>query len=286
MTRRNFMSFAVASLLFGNIQLNAFDSKNAKYKSFELSINGDLDDDLIVLKSTPLKTIITDIHQMHNPSGIFQYGGDTYRIEHIPGYISFEKRYDIAQDEIYIVCLANEREEANLSTRIRTHYKNEKLLFNNNIFLKALMPEYDSVPNYPLWFGKDEVPAIGKKDINDETYNYYRLFDNTTVQCGIILPYSSEIEIYLYDQNNTLKHTFKEQVDTVPKYLKSNELKSGNFNTHDFTEIDNILNETNDQIENNNIIKTMLIKFNNNFYIINLPYPIMYPNLICGVSNV
>lgn len=281
MTRRNFISFTAATLLLSNI--NTFAKKNDK--TFVLSIHGDLDDDLIVLKSTPLKTIITDIHQMHNPSGIFQYGGDTYRIEHIPGYISFEKRYDIvAQDEIYIVCLANEREEANLSTRIRTHYKNEKLLFNNNIFLKALMPEYDSVPSYPLWFSKDEVPAIEKKDINGETYNYYRLFDNTTVQCGIILPYSSAIEIYLYDQNNTLKHTFKEQVDAIPKYLKSDELKFGNFNNHDFTEINNILNDTDDQIGNNDVVETMLIKFNNSFYTIKLPYPIMYPNLISGVA--
>lgn len=280
MTRRNFISFTAATLLLSNI--NTLAKKIDK--TFVLSIHGDLDDDLIVLKATPFKTIITDIHQMHNPSGIFKYDGHIYDIEHIAGYIDFSKQYTISQDEIYIVCLANEREEANLSTRIRTHYKNEKLLFNNNIFLKALMPEYDSVPNYPLWFGKDELPAIEKKDINDETYNYYRLFDNTTVQCGIILPYSSEIEIYLYGQNNTLKHTFKEQVNTVPKYLKSNELKSGNFNTHEFTEINNILNDTDDQIENNDVVETMLIKFNNSFYTIKLPYPIMYPNLISGVA--
>ena len=256
--------------------------------TFNISINGDLDDDLIILKSTPFETTITDIHQMHNPSGIFNYNGNIYNINHNPGYIKFKKEFSFYKHnkEIYLVCLANEREEANITKRIRTHYKNEKLYFNNKLFLPDLMPEYNSVPDYPLWFGADETSKEEKKDVNGNAYNYYHLFDNTTVQLGIIVPFTADTKIYLYNQKNELVYTYEEIISKKPQKIKSNEVKKNSLSPHPFAEINNVLNNDKDiSIINNDFITTILISYDNDFYTIPMPYPLMYPNLIFGVSN-
>ena len=116
------------------------DASTIENRNFKLSMIGDLDDDLIVLKSNTKETVITDIHQMHNSSGIFSYDGNAYKIEHNPGFINFTKDFTINDNEIYVVCLANERDDAGLpiDNRFRTHFKNEKFLFNNQILLKAV----------------------------------------------------------------------------------------------------------------------------------------------------
>ncbi|MBW6487538.1 hypothetical protein [Sulfurimonas sp.] len=249
-------------------------------------MHGDLDDDLIVIKATPQDVQIKDIFQMHNPSNKFQYSGRFYNSIHIPGFIDFKKHYNITDNEIYLVMLANEREEAHSSKRIRTHYKSESLYFNNQLFLPALMPEYNSVPNYPLWFAEDEIPMVQREDINGSLYNYYHLFDNSVVQAGLILPREGEATVRLYDNNDNILYTFKQFFkNNTPMRLKSNEELQGSLSSHSFVEVGNILNDTEgEEKENNNYIANITIDYKDRVYLVPLPYPMMYPNLIYGVA--
>lgn len=284
MNRRTFLQLLLG-LGFSNNLFALQKNSSVNSKDFKIKMHGDLDDDLIVLKSTPQDTIITDIYQMHNSSGHFKFNGRTYEIEHSPGFIDFDKIFKFNDNEIYCITLANEREDAHITDRIRTHYKNEKLFINNQILLPDLMPEYNSVPGYPLWFGEDEQPTVDRKDINGNQYNYYKLFENTTVQFAVIVPKSAPINIQLFNQKNELVHTYNEKLTTTVNNLKSNELKNGNLNSHPFTELNNILNiKQNDDIENNDMVTNILVEYNNYQYMIPLPYPLMYPNLIFGAA--
>lgn len=281
MNRRDLLKFL--TLPFFSKALFANDKNN----TFRITMNGDLDDDLIVLKATSANCIIKDIYQMHNPSGKLKYDGQVYDIKHSPGFISFEEEYQIKDDEVYCICLANEREEESLprDKRIRTHYKSEKLLFNNQVLFPALMPEYNSVPNYPLWFNSIETPRIDRRDINGDTYNYYKLFENTTVPFGIVVPKHGNIKVMLFNQNNELMYSFNEQVTTKVKNLKSEELKNKKLKSHPFTELNNILNiDEEKEISNNDYIETVVLEYDNRLFTIKMPYPIMYPNLLYTVS--
>lgn len=284
MNRRKAIKSIIASGILLGMNLSAKEKEAYK---FNITMNGDLDDDLIVLKSTEEKTKIVDIHQMHNSSGIFHYAGENIKIKHNPGFINFTKNYEFINDEVYFVCLANEREDAGYQKnfRVRTHYKNEKLLFNESIFLEALMPEYNSVPNYPKWFEEDEIPRFDRQDINGETYNYYNLYENTIVQMGIVIKNGGKIKLQLFNEKDELKYTFESVVSSVPKLLKSNELLKGELNEHKFTEVNNILNlKLDEQIENNSYINTLVLEVGEKTYSFELPYPLMYPNLISAVS--
>lgn len=277
----------IKSMLLVPFLLNANAFTNNKIRKFEISMFGDLDDDLIVLKSTPANTSICDIHQMHNSKGTFVYNNVSYKINHNPGFIKFRKEYKIIDDEIFLVCLANEREDAGLpkNERVRTHYKNEKLYINKDILLESLMPEQNSVPNYPLWFAEDDIPRIERKDENGNTYNYYNLFENTIVQMAIVVNKASRIKINLFDENDELKYSYEQSLNSKPKLLKSKELLANKLNSHPFTEVNNILNlKIDEKIPNNNYINSIVIEKDGKTYSFELPYPMMYPNLITGVS--
>lgn len=276
MNRRTFV-LGTLSLVTANY---LFASDKTK---FTIAINGDLDDDLIILKSTTSSSNIVDIQQMHNPEYKFTYNGNIYNVEHNPGYIIFNKEFEINKGEIYCVCLANEREEAGfpLSKRFRTHYKSVKLEFNKQQFFPAFMPEHNSVPGYPLWFGENEVPRFDRKDENGNTYNYYNLHENSIVPFGLVLPSEGKIEIKLFNQNNEMMYSYNDEVKTTVKNLKPNE----KINMHPFTELNNILLEDNQkQIPNNDYITNAVVVFEGELYNIPLPYPIMYPNLIYTVA--
>lgn len=253
---------------------------------FEISMSGDIDDDLIIIKASPDEVKIEDIMQMHNPTGMFRYDGAIYKSEHIPGAIDFKKIYTIEDNKIYIVVLANERMEAHLQERVRTHYKSERLDINAEQFLPALMPEYVSVADYPLWFAEDEIPMVQRDDVNGAQYNYYHLFDNSTVLTGLVFPAVGKAVIKLYDKHDKLLHTFNSLIsNSGPTRLISNEEARGELSDHPFTEVGNILNNKEGvEIQNDNYISNMVVEYNNKTYLIPLPFPIMYPNLIYGVA--
>lgn len=283
MDRRIFLGL-LSSIFITN---NLFSSqKTPKPNIFNITMKGDLDDDLFVIKATPREAVIKDIFQMHNPSNKFQYNGKIYDSIHIPGYIDFNKDYKTDEEDIYVVMLANEREDAQLTKRVRSHYKSEKLTYNNEILLPPLMPEYDSVPNYPKWFLDEDTPILERRDTNGDLYNYYHLFENSVVQAGFIFPRKGKVTIKLYDKGDTLLHTYRKTISTTPSRLISVEEEIGEFNTHPFTEVGNILNDKdNIEIENNNFVTNIIIEYENKIYILPCPYPMMYPNLIFGVAN-
>lgn len=254
-----------------------------KESLLKLSMYGDLDDDLIIVKSKNNNNKILDIYQMHNSKNEFIYEGNIYKSKINNGFMQFSKKYKIEDDEVMCVFTANEMDDAGyeINKRIRTHYKNENILINDNILLKALMPEYKSVENYPLWFNEGDKAFIEREDINGKPYNYYNLFENSTIQTGIILQKEENIKIMLFDKNSELVYTFEEKAEKKPKYIKSKEFKNGELKDHDFIEVGNILNENIDnQIENSNYITEMIIQREKTSHKITFPYPMMYPNLI------
>lgn len=256
-----------------------------KGKKFRIRMKGDLDDDLIILKATPTSSKIIELYQMHNPKETFEYCGDIYKSNHIAGYIDFNKEFEIKDDEVFLFCLANEREEVNITERIRTHYKNEKLTINDKELLPALMPEYDSVPGYPLWFGEGDSPMVYRTDIKGDLYNYYNLFENTTVQIGIVVPFKGPTKIYMFDQNDELRFTFFHDFNKEVKKLRSKELLEGKLQDHPFAEVNNILNkDLHKQIQNNDTLNKLIIEHEKVMYTIELPYPAMYPNLLFGTA--
>lgn len=291
LTRRLFLKFVTISLSVVTINsLYALENKPLsnlkKTYDFKISLNGDLDDDLIIIKATPSNIEMTDLYQMHNPSPTFEYNKRLYPVVLNPGYLEFSKEYKFENDsEIYLVMLANEREEAHLTSRIRTHYKSEKVMINQNVFIPSFMPEYNSVPNYPLWYGEGDTPAVEREDINGKQYNYYNLFDNTVVPLGIVFKNSGIATIKLFDQNDELCFTYKQEITQEIKHLSSNELKDKKISNHPFIEIGNILNEdVDDQVPNDMMITNIIIEYNGMVYKIPTPYPMMYPNLIYATA--
>lgn len=279
MDRRDFIIKAIG-LSF--ITANSLFAK-AKSNHFHISINGDLDDDLIVMKATTKKTSIVDMYQMHNPKFRFNYEGSVYSTKPNPGYLEYSKTFTIKDDEIYCIALANEKddEEWSINRRERTHYKSEKLLFNNQTFFPAFMPEYNSVPEYPLWFGEKDIPAIPRNDKNGDTYNYYNIFENTIVPFGLVFPRRGNVSIMLFNQNNEIAYTYKSKVRCRVKNIKPNE----DISTHPLAEVNNIIHkDTDKQIPNNDYITSAIVNYENKMYTIKLPYPIMYPNQIYVVS--
>lgn len=284
MNRRSILkSLLLAPLFFAGL----FGNEKARKESFKISMYGDLDDDLIVIRDNDSETRITDIYQMHNSKGMFKYGGEAYFTNQNPGFMHFGKKYEIQEDDIYCICLANEMEDAEMqiNQRIRTHFKNEKLMFNRDILLKPLMPEYKSVPNYPLWFNEGDVAYINRQDVNGDSYNYYNLFENTVVQLGLVFCSSGNVKIKLFNQAGELAFTYNETVSNKPKYLVCDEVKSNKISNHPFVEINNILNASTDNpIPNNDYISNIIIEKEGRVRNIKLPYPLMYPNLISAVS--
>ena len=132
--------------------------------------------------------------------------------------------------------------------------------------------------------GKIAVRKI-RQDINGNLYNYYNLFENTVVQNGLVFPKEGKVTIMLFNNNSELVYTFNDTVEKTPKYIKSDELKSGKLNEHPFTEIGNILNQSTEKPTNNDsFIANMIVVYNNKHFNIKFPYPAMYPNLISVVA--
>lgn len=251
-------------------------------------MKGPLDDDLFVLKTSPHQTDIISIQQMHNPRGKFIYNNQLFKSNHIPGYIDYNKHLTVEKNEILIVMTANERDElydSPFETKVlrkRTHYKSVNLYCNNKILLPALMPEYNSVRNYPLWFKEGEIGEEGSV-----IYNYYKLWENAIVQIGIVFNSNSRATIECFDKNAKKIYTYKFTPNSTPKQALSQEAKNEKLSTHPFTEVGNVLNDQEGlECANGNYIDYMIIYQDNNQYLVEMPYPFMYPNQIyIGLSK-
>jgi len=274
--------------LLSALPLLSYAQQKPEHTNIHIKMKGPLDDDLFVFKASPHQTDVISIQQMHNPKGKFLYNNQLFNSSHIPGYIDYDKHLTVERNEILIVMTANERDELYNSPfetkvlRKRTHYKSVNLYCNDKILLPALMPEYNSVKNYPLWFKEGEAGEEG-----NTIYNYYKLWENAIVQIGLVFNSKSRAKIECFDKNAKKIYTYNFTPNTIPKQALSEEAKKGELNIHPFTEVDNVLNDQEDlEYANNNYIDYMIIYQNNNQYLIEMPYPFMYPNQIyTGLSN-
>ncbi len=185
-------------------------------KNVTISIKGDLDDDLFILKSSSKVIEFMDCFQMHNPTNAFLYDGKMIKSERIYGLIDFNKTYSLLEDEILLIMTANEREEIDPKRALlqRTHFKSVDLFANDKVLIPSLMPEFNDVPNYPLWFGKDEKPLILKK----KSYNYYQLWENAVVNLGLVFGSRGLYNIYFISSKNEV--LYKKRV-IVAKSMKN-----------------------------------------------------------------
>jgi hypothetical protein len=262
-------------------------------EQFNLSIHGDLDDDLFVIKSTPQQARILDALQMHNPKDVFFYKGESYKSEMIFGTIEFDKTYLTDKDSLHLVMLANEREEASANLlslgapSARTHYKSEALKLNSSVLLPALMPEYNSLPAYPLWFNDDEHGGSCFSQNNDE-YNYYNLWENAVVQIGIIFPAEGRATVRLFDNEGNLIFSYNEDITVSPKALISEEVKKGKVSKHLMLEPSGVIHsyaaKPNTQMQSPLYISSMLIEYAHKSYAVEMPFAFMYPNRIFGAA--
>lgn len=255
-----------------------------------LTMNGDLDDDLFLIKSTPSDNTMTNCYQMHNPKKNFIYEGKGIPSTPIYGTIDFKSNFMLKHNEILTVYVANEREEFFDAPKLnaRTHFKAVSFNMDGKSLIPPLIPENNDVPNYPVWFG-DENVACTIDETKSKDYNYYKLWENAVCGVGIILPESGSVIIELYNEDNEKMFTFNNNIDSTPKNLVSNEIKFNGFEKHVLAEVDGHVfssdntMETDEYIKKNAITK-MVVNYSSKTFQITLPYPLPYPNRIYGVS--
>lgn len=272
MTRRSFLYFTAvlsASKLFGKVT-----------KYLNISMNGDLDDDLIILKNkfSSFDFEVLDCFQMHNLAGKFNIGGTSCKSIQIPGYIEYNKNHTIEENEIISIFTANEREDRTNKKELmmRSHYKSTNLDINNVQFFPSVIPEKNDIPDYPTWYG------IGE----NANYNYYQLWENAVVNTGLIFSASGEFEIILLDKENEIISHSKHYVSkktTIVKFKTIRDVKT--IFTHPFTETDGTIfkdgKKMDDKLIRKNAIYSIAIKNSiQELVIIPLPYPMPYINRI------
>lgn len=242
-------------------------------KSVTISIKGDLDDDLFILTSRSDATEFLDCFQMHNPTDRFFYDGEVVKSEKIYGLIDFNKTYNLTKDETLLIMTANEREEINPKRALlgRTHFKSVDMFADDKVLIPSLMPEYNDVPDYPLWFGEDEKPIIPQK----RGYNYYQLWENAVVNLGLVFGNRGRYTLYFINYQN--KILFKKIV-TVTKKVQNIKL----LGSHPLTEADGTifagdLKETDIKTK---AIDALIIEHNSKRQYIKMPYFFPYINRI------
>lgn len=286
--RRNFI-FLSASLLFSkNLFANTTTVFSKKPLTTNIAMNGDLDDDLFIVKSTPGINTMTHCFQMHNPKENFNYRGVNVKSENIYGVIEFNDNISLNKNEMLSLFVANEREEMYdlPKLRARTHFKAVPLYVDNKILIPSLIPEKNDVPNYPVWFGNDE----GYCDITKpKDYNYYKLWENAVCGGGFIFPTKGKVEIKLFNEENGLMFTFEETVSNEPKNLLSNEVKYEDFSRHLLAEVDGgVYSETNNNVLNSFVMRYAITKAiitkDGKTFTVDFPYPLPYPNRLYAMS--
>lgn len=279
MTRRSFvlssLLFPFSASLFG-ITLNK--------KIINIDMKGDLDDDLFIIKTSSNKSDMLECLQMHNPRNEFIYQGDVVKSNPIYGIIDFDKKYNINENEILSLFVANEREELFdlQKLRIRSHFRAVDLKANKQVLIPSLLPENNDVENFPTWFGSEEdyCTVDGSKVAS---YNYYKLWENATCGGGFIIKNPTSVTIKLYSSNNSLMFTAHQNVTSKPKRIIYEEVINKKLDSHVLVEVDggvygSIDNAPNDEFVKEFAITKAIITMNEINYEISFPYPLPYPN--------
>lgn len=253
--------------------LMLFNSMLFGDKSVTIKINGDLDDDLFILKSSTQKVDFLDCLQMHNPTEQFFYDGKIVKSEKIYGLVDFNKTYKLSEDETLLVMTANEREEINPKRVLlkRTHFKSVDLFADDKVFIPSLMPEYDEVPNYPLWFGRDDKPCTA----HESDYNYYKLWENAIVNLGLVFGSRGDYILHFINQNSQIIFKTEVQINTKRKNIRL-------LGSHTLTEVDGTIfaGNSDDEKIREKVIDAIIIEKEGQKQYIKLPYLFPYINRI------
>jgi len=255
--------------------------------NINLKMKGSLDDDLFVLKANLENTKLISAYQMHNPNEYFQYIDIPVKTTKIYGVVDFNLNYNIKDNEILLVMLANEREEFRPEKVLyaRTHYKSVPLYINNTKLIPSMMPEKKDMPLYPTWFG-DETEVCQDKPVDAHTiylnYNYYKLWENAIVNTGLIMKGEGNIQIEWYNLNGKKLFEYKGKVKKG-KTINLRPIKSAIkiIDHHKMTEADgrNYINgKNNDKEVKKNACNDIKVIFNKKEYYIQMPYPMPYIN--------
>jgi hypothetical protein len=266
MKRRDFFKillFFLTATLYANKEL----------RDVRVAINGDLDDDLFILKNNSKETIFLECFQMHNPKKFFLYDSKAILSKNIYGFINFDKTFLLKENEILLIATANEREEIHPQKELfnRTHFKSVDLFVDNKVFFPSMMPENNDIPGYPTWFS-DENPPCQK---SYKEYNYYKLWENSIINLGFVFAKSGNYRFEFlnrYDQIVFSKEYF------ISKNIQNLKIFK---NHHTLCEIDGSLydgNDDNDNFIKENAIRRVVIYDDKNIFDFVLPYPWVYVN--------
>lgn len=280
MTRRNF----IGSLL--TLPLMDLYAKDKKKIIANIKIKGDLDDDLFIVKVNTEKAKMLVCQQMHNPKNFFDYRGTAVPSADIYGVIDYNEDHFIKEDEIVLIMLANEREEINdLPTlNSRTHFKAVDLYCNEKVVIPSLMPEFDDVPGYPVWFTEGETycSVSAKKPKN---YNYYKMWENAICGTAIIVPFFGEVEVFLFNKDDDITFKYNGIVTEEPQQLLSDATKKSSFPDDLLAESNGTVYDYTDDEKSDDEIRKLcahkiMIKKDSMIFVSTFPYPMPYPNRI------
>jgi hypothetical protein len=248
------------------------------FKKIKIKMEGDLDDDLIIIKASPDNWEFECCYQMHNPTNIFTLEGKTTKSIHAPGWIEYEDNIALKDNEVLLIGLANEREERENTKELlaRTHYKSVELYADNKVLIPRMIPEKGDLPDVPTWYHPRSANAA---------YNYYRAWENALVNIGLIFPKRGLYKIYLLNKKEEIVANQSFYIDENPKNIKFNKTIYAKIGDHPMTEIDggvydvDGLNMPNDEIVKELVPYGVLIEdISGKLTKIPFPYPFPYIN--------
>ena len=282
--RRNFFKALALVPLLGDLSLSTKQTQTKK-QEVQITMNGDLDDDLIIIKASETSWDIEACYQMHNPSDNFFLGGRSFPRIHAPGFIAYNKTHSLSNDEILVVTLSNEREEREPDKKLldRTHYKSAPLYVNAKEVVPSMIPENNDI-DYATWY--DPKTPEG-------AYNYYRLWENAVVNIAIIVPKNGKYKLDLINKDDMISASI--EVDVTDKRAVNPYFKrtiAGPIQSHPMAEIDGGVfmhkdfRKPNDKrvkdFAAHNIIVTMS---DGKQIILPLPYPFPYINRLFFIAK-
>lgn len=270
MQRRVFLIYLSFFLFFPTL----FASITGK-KRVSITMHGDLDDDLFIIRSTEERTVFLECLQMHNPKDHFLYRSEAVKSRRIYGMIDFDKGFALAEDEALFVMTANEREEIHPEKRLfaRTHFKSVDLLADGEVLIPSLMPERNDMPGYPLWFGPDEKPLMPNPEPG---YNYYKLWENAVVNLGMVFGSTGRYRCHFINHDEEV--VFTKEIN-VTKETQNIRLLGG----HPLTEADGTLYDgtaTDITTIRERAIEGVIVEKGGNSRYVGMPYPFPYVNRI------
>lgn len=282
--RRNFFKTLALIPFLGTLPLDAKEAR-ADSNMVTISMNGDLDDDLIIIKASKTSWNIEACYQMHNPSDNFFLEGRAFPRIHSPGFITYSGTHSLENDEILVVTLSNEREEREPDKKLldRTHYKSVPLYVDAKEAIPSMIPENNDI-DYTTWY--DPKTPEG-------AYNYYRVWENAVVNLLIVVPENGKYRLDLINKDDKISASI--EVDITDRKTVNPTFKrtiAGPIQNHPLVEIDGGVfmhkdfRKPNDKRVKELAAYNLMITMPNGIEIISpLPYPFPYINRLFFIAK-